>query len=87
MLPTDSVAVANLPCRHDWSATLSRGKWFDFLTDNPSSPRLFFSGLHDSCRLETTQACMEVAGLVAAKTTSLGNDGACMQCDPANKVS
>ncbi|CAM9199659.1 unnamed protein product [Ectocarpus sp. 8 AP-2014] len=31
-------------------------------------------------------ACMEVAGLVAAKTTSLGNDGACMQCDPANKV-
>ncbi|CAN0404976.1 unnamed protein product, partial [Hapterophycus canaliculatus] len=29
---------------------------------------------------------MEVVGLISAKTTSLGNDGACMQCDPANNV-
>ena len=30
---------------------------------------------------------MEVAGQIAAKTESLGNDGACMQCDPATNVS
>lgn len=30
---------------------------------------------------------MEVVGLISAKTNSLGNDGACMQCDPANNVS
>lgn len=29
---------------------------------------------------------MEVVGLISAKTESLGNDGACMQCDPANNV-
>lgn len=30
---------------------------------------------------------MELAGLISTKTTTLGNNGACMQCDPANNVS
>lgn len=34
-----------------------------------------------------TQDCMHVVGQVSTKTENLGNDGACMQCDPANNVS
>lgn len=34
----------------------------------------------------SSEACMDTVVLIAAKTERLGNDGACMQCDPANKV-
>lgn len=34
----------------------------------------------------SSKDCMKTVALIAAKTEKLGNDGACMQCDPANKV-
>lgn len=54
-----------------------------------------FCFVFDVCRtlwhvhffLNLVKACMGVAGLISTKSTSLGNDGACMQCDPANNVS
>lgn len=34
----------------------------------------------------SSKACMATADHIVAKTENLGNDGACMQCDPAHKV-
>lgn len=35
----------------------------------------------------SSKECVDTVELITAKTEALGNDGACMQCDPANNVS
>ena len=32
----------------------------------------------------SSKACVDTVELISVKTKNLGNDGACMQCDPAN---